>query len=209
MTTAIVTVEDGCIVSAKTNYQGFTYNPATNLCAPTNNRVVRKWAVVRDVFPELVRGRSFMDLGANFGFFNFKALECGAAHTIGIEAHEPYHAALAAALARVPVPGLEWVCARWPTTHQADVVMALSLVHHLAMKTPLERILDDLRAGAHEAVIAEWIDPEDKQATRKGLHERPEYTRARWLALARERFSTVELLGHGHHDTRLVYLLGV
>lgn len=209
MTTAIVTVEDGCIVSPGSNYQGFRYDPVANACTPTSNKTRRKWGAVASVFPALVCGRTFMDLGANFGFFNFKALECGATHTIGIEAHEPYHAALAAVLEQVPVPGLEWVCARWPTPHQADVVMALSLVHHLAMKTPLERILDDLRAGTRRAVLAEWIDPEDKQAVRKGLHERPEYTRARWLALCRERFASVELLGHGHHETRLVYLLGV
>jgi hypothetical protein len=206
-TTAIVTVENGCIVSAPTNYQGHTFCPATNVCTATNKRTVRKWATLERVFPALVRGRTFMDLGANFCFFCFKALQHGATRAIGIEAHEPYHAALAAVLEQAPVPGLEWVHARWPSKHRADVVMALSLVHHLAVKTPLAQILDDLQAGTGHCAIVEWVDPEDKQATRKGLHEREGYNHTHFLRLVRARFPGVELVGHGHHQTRWIYLL--
>lgn len=209
MTTAIVRVVGDTIVSEPTNYQGFEYCTNTNICTPTNNRCIPKWNAVKAVFPELVRDHTFLDIGASFSFFCLKALECGATKSIGLEKHPPYYQALADVLLKVPVPGLEWVNGLWPKTgHKADVVMILAVIHHLFPRTPLEQILDDLWRTSNKWVIAEWIARDDKQVRRKGYAARhPEYNQERFLALAKERFSSVEFLGNSHHSTRFVYLL--
>jgi len=209
-TTAIVTVTPGGqIVSAKTNYQGFLYDPASGVCTTSNRRCLEKWLTVKEVFLDLMEGHSFMDIGANLGYFCFKALEWGATKSIGLEKHLPYHQAMMEALLQVPVPRLEWVNGEWPATgHRADVVMILSVIHHLFPRTSLEQILDDLWQSSNQWVIAEWIARDDKQVQRKGFAvRRPEYNQEHFLALVRERFSSVEFLGNGHHDTRFVYLL--
>lgn len=208
-TTEIVTVEDGLVVSEDSNYQGYTYSPLLNLCLPTNKRCIRKWAVVQKVFPWLVRDRAFMDIGASFGFFCFKALEHGARLSIGLEKHPPYHRAMRDALRQAPVPNLEWVNGSWPETgHKADVVMILSVIHHLFPKKSLGAILDDLYQSSNRWVIAEWIARDDKQVQRKGFaKQHPEYSHEGFLLLASDRFRSVEFLGNGHHKTRFVYLL--
>lgn len=210
MTTAIVRLENDTIISKPTNYQGFEYNVVDNVCIPTGNRTPRKWGVVAGVFPELVCGKSFLDIGANFGFFCFKALEHGATKATGIEAHRPYWEALGNVLRENPVPRLEWVHVRWPDHYcTADVVMALAMVHHLfGNGMSLEVILDELRACANEYVIVEWIGRDDKQVIRKGIPDRyPEYDRTNFCYLMDQRFSDIVYLGTSHHETRHVYLL--
>jgi len=209
MTTAIVRVSGNTIISEPTNYQGYTYDADTGICTPTNNRCIPKWNAVKGVFQDLVHDRTFMDIGASFGFFCLKALELGATASIGLEKHPPYYRALADALSEVSVPGLEWVNSPWPNTdHRADVVMILAVIHHAFPRTPLEKILDDLWESSNRWVIAEWIARDDKQVRKKGYApQHPEYNKERFLALAGERFGSVSFLGNSHHKTRFVYLL--
>ena len=68
-TTNIITYEEPWLISADTNYQGYRVNLETGECIPTGKRVLRKWEALKDIFPGLVAGKSFMDIGCAQGFF--------------------------------------------------------------------------------------------------------------------------------------------
>lgn len=211
-TTAIVTVEGDTIISAPTNYQGFSYRATTNICTPTNKRCVRKWDTLKGVFPGLVRDRTFLDIGASFGFFCFKGLECGASAVYGIEGHKPYWDAVNDAMQELPArpSPMGWFHDRWPSEHyEADVVMAISMVHHLygAMGNSLGAVLESFKKATYQYALVEFIRPEDKQARRKGLDKRADYTLDGFLALANGLFHRVNWVGKGHHDTRDIFLM--
>lgn len=211
MTTAIVTVEDGLIVSADTNYQGFTYNPKTNTCLPTNSRAVKKWYALKGVFPGLVKDRTVLDIGASTGFLCFMALEFGATWVIGIEREQKRHRTLRYALAEIIIPKLSWQRASFPkeTQHlKADVTIVMSLVHHLFPRMSLEEILHEIAGLTQVAALVEFPMQGDRQVQKKGwVPKHPEYNHARFLELAKAEFGKVTIVGPGHHDTRIVHLL--
>jgi len=210
-TTCIVELTEKRLVSAPTNYQGFEYDLDTMICTPTNDRAKKKWEAVKDFFPGLVKERLFLDLGANFGFFCYKAMEHGAAHATAIESNKAYYGAMAPSqdLER----HVEWLNTKFPQgTHHlaADVVMCMSLIHHVFPKQTLEHIMDELRGMTHLAAIVEWVDRGDRAVMRKGWADQyPEYNRQNFLDLAENRFKHVFCTGTGHHEEREIYVLGV
>jgi SAM-dependent methyltransferase len=209
-TTAIAYQENRVIVSADTNYQGFEYDPVSEICTPTNKRMILKWAALKDVFPALVQDKGVIDLGANFGFLCFKAIEHGAHWAVAVESKAEYLDPMFV-LCRWLERRVRWTRLKFPrdTGHMnADVVCCLSLLHHVFPKCSLEDVLDALHEMANEAVILEWISPEDRAIVRKGWGpSHPEYNEERFLELARDRFGEVAFVAHGHHDTRKIYLL--
>ena len=214
MTTNIVEVYDGrLLVSYYKNYSGYVWSATSNICIPTNNRTGPKWEAVKDVFPDLVKDKTFVDIGASQGFFCFKALECGAKQVVGIEAHQPYWESVNNAIAQLILPpdNLDWLFGRWPAVSElGDVVMAMSVIHHWFPKRSLESILADLCDSAREYVIFEWVGREDRQVLKKGwLDRHPEYNRDEFLIQAAEIFSFVQFIHEGHHPSRSVYLLTV
>lgn len=207
MTTAIVCVQDNCLISEDTNYQGFVWDSEALVCTPTNSRVLKKWATLEPHFPALVKNKSFLDIGANMGFFCFKALEHGAQAVTGLEKHLPYFNSLASALRHLDpaTRNLTWVHVKWPTEDRADVVMMLSMVHHLLARMSLEEILERLRQAAPVAIF-EWVEPWDAMAKRKGYLDYP--PRHMFLDYACENFGGFQCLGFGHHRSRFIYRLG-
>lgn len=211
-TTAIAYEKDGVIVSAETNYQGFEYDPTCKICTPTNKRTIRKWDALEDIFPHLVDGKSVIDLGANFGFLCFKAVEHGAKWAVAVERHDAYLDPMRKLCRKLLISrDVSWAKVRFPgeTAHMfADVVICLSLLHHVFPKHDLESILDSLCAMTNETAIVEWMTREDRAIIRKGwASAHPEYNEDRFVELAEERFGLVSYLAHGHHDTRHIYLL--
>ncbi|HZP47975.1 MAG TPA: hypothetical protein VFB07_05560 [Vicinamibacterales bacterium] len=136
-----------------------------------------KERVVRE-FLQQMRPRVVWDLGANTGRFSRVAAEMGAL-TLAFDAdHDAtelhYRACRAAAQRRVlplvvdlvnPSPGIGWahqerssLASRGP----ADAVLALALLHHLAIgnNVPFDRIADVLRdLGAH--AVVEYVPKDD------------------------------------------------
>jgi SAM-dependent methyltransferase len=210
-TTCIVDLNEERIVSAPTNYQGFEYGLDSGVCIPTNNRTKKKWKAVEIFFPELVRGRSFLDLGANFGFFCYKAMEQGASHATAVESNKQYFSAISRAqdLER----RVAWLHAKFPqgTSHlEADVVWCMSLIHHVFPKKSMEEILDALREMTHVAAVVEWVGRDDRAVRRKGwARQYPEWNEQNFRTLAEERFVRVFYIGEGHHPERALYVLTV
>lgn len=211
MTTNIIRIEDNKIISEPTNYQGFTYNLITRECVPTGNRTPLKWDTLKNIFPGIVKDSSFLDLGANFGFFCFKALECGCDNTIGIEANKDYFEPVNVVLKSEGVKNFKWLYGRFPqVSDNADVVMALSLVHHLFSKMPLHDIIYHIKSCSNRFVIIEWIDRDDDSVKKYKYDKRfPEYNKTEFENILYQNFKSVENIGEGHHSTRTIYLLTV
>lgn len=205
MTTSIVRQEGNWIISEDTNYQGFRYNTESLHCVPTNHRARRKWAAVESVFSELVYNRSFMDIGANHGFFCFKALEHHTSLSIGIEPNSEYYQSVTNIL---PVHSLDWRRMSWPFRNlQADVVMFLSMLHHFCPgKMLMEDVFRALYYNAHDCVICEWVGLDDIWMADKNINTN-EYNHDVFLLTANSLFESVIELGPGHHNTRKIYLL--
>jgi ribosomal protein L11 methylase PrmA len=129
-------------------------------------------------------GQRVWDLGANVGRFTRVALELGARHAVAwdiehacVEAN--YRQTVAARETALlplhldltnPSPALGWAHeerASFAGRGPADVVLALGLVHHLAISNnvPLEHVARFLASVARTLVI-EWVPKEDSQVQR-------------------------------------------
>lgn len=211
MTTSIVRIEGDVIISEATNYQGFTYDVINNKCEPVGVRTPFKWDTLKEVFPRIVKDASFLDIGANFGFFCFKALECGCSLTVGIEANETYHNSVNTVLKQKNIQNFKWIHGRFPAVRErTDVVMALSLVHHMFSKMSLEEIINSIKECTNKYAIVEWIDRDDNMVKKYKYDQNfPEYNRQNFEKIMNDNFSSVEDVGEGHHATRTIYLLTV
>jgi len=199
------------IVAAPTNYQGFVYNRLTGECKPNNPRMIAKWKAVEQVFPYLVRGLTFLDIGSLHGFFCLKALEHGAIRATGIEMNENFFRPMMDAITKLPIPYLAWVKAKWPDGHlHAEVTMALSLIHHLVFRDgmELERIISELCACTDMVCIAEMVGLEEPGVIRYMESKNvPGYSTEAFERLARDKFASIEKIGVGHCPDRPIYLL--
>ncbi len=150
-----------------------------------------------------------LDLGANDGAY----AELAATHADYVVAVESDHAVTDALYRRLrdrgerkvlplvmdladPSPGIGWrgeERASFSGRADADLVMALALVHHLAIgrNVPLPQVLDWL-AGLGRRLVVEFVDPTDPMARRllankpEGLF--PDYRRDEFERLLGERF---------------------
>jgi hypothetical protein len=153
-----------------------------------------------------------LDLGANDGHYARLAAE-HARYVVAVEADETvadglYRSLRDAPNTRIlplvmdladPSPGLGWAGAErapFGARAQAEVVLALALVHHLAIgrNVPLPRLLDWL-AGLGHRLVVEFVDPTDPMAARL-LANKPaglfgDYHRDAFERLLAERFTVV------------------
>lgn len=198
---------DDCIIGAASNYQGYIYDVAANECQPTNDRMRARWAAICGFFPDMVMGKTVLDIGAHQGFFCFKALEHGATAVIGIESNENFYRPLADALTISPVSKLEWIKAQWPTTdHRADVVILLSTIHHLYPAMQLSEIVTTLAAYTGQVAIVDFPDENDANVRQQG-HDPAAYNLRDFDGLVRDAFSEVEVVAAGYNPARHLYIL--
>ena len=93
-----------------------------------------------------------------------------------------------------------------PASVHTDVVMCLSLVHHLFPLYSLTGILSHLSFVTNETLLVEFPGRADKMVQRKKwLDDHPEYNREAFEEIAKAEFAKVEFVNVGHHDTRWIY----
>ncbi len=175
---------------------------------------------------ERIRPRSVWDLGANTGLFSRIASRQGAA-TVAFDVDpacvernylacrkegEKNLLALLVDLSN-PSPGLGWAHAeRSPLAERgpADAVMALALIHHLAIShnVPLGRVAEFLARIGRQLVI-EFVPKSDPQVQRL-LRSREDvfagYSREGFEAAFGERFRTVETRSSGDQARSLYWM---
>jgi len=146
-------------------YQSYIFDTENRLCFPTNHRTKAKWEALHEVFPDLVRGRAFMDVGAAQGFFCWKALECGAQWVYGLEKREDYWRPVYEALAHAERLPVFWLHGSFPEDlkyKRADIVLMLSLSHHLARAhMDFDHQLRELALATERTLLVEYISPDD------------------------------------------------
>jgi hypothetical protein len=191
----------------------------------TDQALAHKRAVVGR-FLEETGPRVVWDLGANTGAFSRLATERGCL-TIAFDGDpacvEAMHGAVAAGaepglLPLVmdltnPSPGLGWAHREREsllTRAPADLVMALALVHHLAIgnNVPLPLIVDFL-ADVGRFAILEFVPRHDPQARRllaSRRHDFPDYEEERLDDALAARFDTLQRVPIAD-STRTLYLL--
>jgi len=163
--------------------------------------------LLRGLSPSLV-----IDLGANAGEYSRIAHEAGA-RVIAVDgdpaAVERAYARFAAAAEPTavlplwidlanPSPSQGWAHTEWPALTDrtpADVVLALALIHHLAIgnNVPIPAVLDFLMRLGRRAIV-EWV-PKDDPQVKLLLSSRADiftgYSEERFRAAAEERFRVV------------------
>jgi SAM-dependent methyltransferase len=111
-------------------------------------------------------GRSFLDLGANAGFFCFLALQNGAQQATAIDIDQPYLDVISKTRDHLGFENLEAVNSNVNDWSQpADVVIALALVHWLysctALYGSLEAVIQKFATLTNYLLLVEWVDPAD------------------------------------------------
>ncbi len=192
----------------------------------TGGDYVRRKQQVVSQWLERLNPRSVWDLGANTGVFSRLAAGRGVptlafdgdidcveiGYLEGRQRGERHLLPLLMDLTN-PSPALGWECRErmaWLERGQPDLVMALALVHHLALANnlPLDRLADFFaRLGAR--LIVEFVPKADSNA-RKLLRARedifPRYTREDFEIAFRRRFA-IEAAEPMANSERVLYLM--
>jgi ribosomal protein L11 methylase PrmA len=209
----------GLVDSLRSTIQGLRWDAAGTEWADyvetrrySAQAVEAKAALVREYLAAVHPApRSVWDLGANTGEFSRIAARTGAyVVSFDVDAaavERNYRAVQAEGTSSIlplvldlanPTPGLGWAGRErdaWLERGPADVVMALALVHHLAIgnNVPLDSVAR-LLADAGRTLVIEWVPKDDEQVQRLLRSRRdvfPGYTREGFEAAFATRFRTL------------------
>lgn len=116
--------------------------------------------------PRYFAHRTFLDLGANAGFFSFWAIQMGAERVIALDMDEKYLQMMKEAKYKLDFGDIEIERANIMDWHKpADVVIALALIHWIYSCTAFYGSLDatilKLRQLTGYMLIVEWVAKED------------------------------------------------
>jgi tRNA A-37 threonylcarbamoyl transferase component Bud32 len=148
-------------------YQEFVLNRETLLVLDEDINLIKKRSLLKDYFsPHYLANRSFLDLGANAGFFSFWALQNKASKAYSLDIDQDYLDAIQQGKEKFSFHSLEVIntnIADWD--QPCDVVLALALVHWIysctALYGSLEAVIKKLADLTNYMLIVEWIDPKD------------------------------------------------
>ncbi len=148
-------------------YQEYRLSPQEVVPSPEDPALERKRALVERHFrPEILSGKSVLDLGANGGFFSFWARQQEAAEVIALDMDDTYLRLVRAAQERVGLDRIRTVHGKVQDWHEpADMVLAFALVHWLYSCTAaygsLDAVVAKLSSLTRQLLIVEWVEPDD------------------------------------------------
>ena len=180
--------------------------------------LMEKYKLLKKVFKEDLSGKTYLDLGANSGFFTFYAHQQGA-ECKAIDMDSNYINILDK-ISRyfdynIIIDKINIADYKKP----ADIVIALSLIHWIYSCTSIygsmEELVNFFRSITKEYLIIEWIDPLD-EAIQYFNHleyninfSDSSYNHEEFLKQLKKYFSSIELLGKTRHNTRMIYKVSV
>ena len=199
----------------ETEYQTFYYGPGyVSAYGPTS----RKMALCERTLLPLVKNKSYLDIGANAGFFVIKAAMAGARKATGIDGN--LHCSMKARrIAHFTRASNTEFITRWlpdrRIRRQWEVVSLFSIIHHLYFGTDrfasMSNLVSYLCSLCTDTLILEFVAPEPQNFTsyRTNTLALPrardynEHTLQRSLAM---HFKVIKKLGTTFDPSRSIYL---
>jgi len=189
---------------------GGAWHDYTRTCTYTGGAGDAKKALVREMLAA-VRPARVLDLGCNTGDYSFLAAETGASVVAADGDHDAVEilyrrlrgnpADIAPMVVDIgnPSPAIGFMNRERASFHdrvRADAVLALALIHHLHVSAnlPLAAIRDLFCALTRDALILEFVPPDDPQfrrITRFRLDDYPDMSLPRCLEVFGQRFDLV------------------
>lgn len=148
-------------------YQEYILTGSTLTVLPQDLPLQKKQKLLSPYFRSgLFNDRTFLDLGANGGFFSFWALQTGAKKALAIDMDEIYLDIMRSASTHLGFKNLEIIkgnVADW--NEPEDIVCALALIHWIysctAVMGSMVKAVGYLAALTRFMLIIEWISPDD------------------------------------------------
>ena len=172
------------------------------------------------MFVELVKGRSFLEIGCDTGFFPLQAGVLGASRAVGVDRNERALRKAERARRRLMLDGVKFVRGTVPdlgVDGPFDTVLLMSVIHYFfsdkcgnrQLFSSMEELVEYLSPLVTRSLLVEFVLPEDPMVADlvvDGLVERGVYGREAFISALEERFSSVRDLGATHRETRRLYL---
>jgi hypothetical protein len=202
---ASINVQNG-LVSVH-GYQEFILTEHSISVLDKDQNLKNKYNLLKTYFtPHNLQGRSFLDLGANGGFFSFWALQSGSKNVTSLDMDNEYLEMIEKSRNALGFQHLETINSNFSDWNRpAGVVLALALIHWVysctAIFGSLDAIIEKLANLTEYLLIVEWVDPTD-QAIEFFHHTqwnqdniREPYTFAAFEAALSKYFVRYELVG--------------
>lgn len=203
--------------AVQNQYQSYVYSAD---CLAAYDDTLKKMQKLWPVWEALVRGKTFLELGCDTGFFPLQAALSGATQALGLDRNQEALAQAEAARRRLGLDNVGFRRALIPDlglSQPFDTVLFLSTIHYMFSDREGNRLLfstmDDFIAflagltGGH--LLIEWVLPQDKYVRRlvaADLLASGEYSQQSFLAALRRHFAVLADLGPTHLETRRLYL---
>ncbi|MGA3180103.1 MAG: hypothetical protein ABSF38_07165 [Verrucomicrobiota bacterium] len=183
---------------------------------PIDEPLARKKRLVEVYFnPEILAGKTVLDLGANGGFFSFMACQNGARQVVSLDMDQAYLDLIRQAQSAFGWKTIRPINGAVQDWHEpADLVLAFAMVHWLYSCTAnygsLEAVVRKLAGLSRAILLVEWVAPEDP-AIRFFKHtewnpqvDKAGYNREAFEGAMRKQFRKVEVIGPTS-PTRMLY----
>ena len=187
-----------------------------NSIRTTENDLEAKRRLLEQFFtPRFFAERSFLDLGANSGFFSFLALQNQATNAIAVDIDDVYLEMIRRASGYLDIHNIVAINENVAElTVASDIVLALSIVHWLfscsAQFGSLDNVVSKLSSLADYMLIVEWIEPNDPAILSLGHINwnqdciTGEYSRCEFEKALAKYFKHFEIIGNSQ-DSRVIY----
>ncbi len=148
-------------------YQEYTIGRHTLQLSEADVTTTAKKGILESFFTgQNFKGRSFLDLEANSGYFSLWAVQLGASSVTALDINPEYLTNVREAVNSIGLQHLNLVnsdLADWE--EPADIVLASTTMHsiycHVSSLGSLDKVIEKLSSLTKYALLIEWVEPED------------------------------------------------
>lgn len=198
-------------------YQNYLY--AKGELVPFGDTLAKTRALA-PVFGPAVKGKSFLEIGCDTGYFPMLAIMSGATRAVGVDRNRHALEKAGRAAARIGLAKVEFrqgCIPAIPVELAADTVLFMSTLHYMfsdksgntLLFHDMNSLVSYLAGYVRETLLIEFVSPEDPYArmlVADALVESGVYSERSFVAALRANFPEVNNLGPTHYATRSLYM---